>query len=110
MTTPTPAPSTPTPLAARRPEGGPERRRDGRRYVPRRKVCHFCVEKGAVLDYKNIELLRRYVSDRGRIEPRRRTGSCAKHQRALVRQVKRARLLALLPFTLDVPREGIPPR
>jgi len=68
------------------------------RYVPRRKVCFFCANKNEVIDYKTPEKLRNYMSDRGKIEPRRRTGTCAKHQRALAVAIKRARHLALLPF------------
>lgn len=76
--------------------GGPRRRG---RYVPRRKVCAFCVDKIDVIDYKEPARLRRYVSDRGKIEPRRKTGTCARHQRSLATSLKRARHLALLPFT-----------
>ncbi len=67
------------------------------RYPPRRKVCSFCVDK-IEIDYKDSAKLSRYISDRGKIEPRRRTGTCAKHQRALAMSIKRARHLALLPF------------
>ena len=74
------------------------RREKGRRFAFKPKVCHFCVEKIAI-DYKDFGKLRRYVSDRGRIEPRRRTGVCAKHQRRLALAIKRARYLALLPYT-----------
>jgi len=77
----------------RRTKGG------GRRYVPKRKVCAFCVAKAEAIDYKDPSQLLRYISDRGKIEPRHRTGTCAKHQRALAVAVKRARHLALLPFT-----------
>jgi small subunit ribosomal protein S18 len=65
---------------------------------PRRRVCAFCVDKVEVIDYKDPVKLRPYVSNRGRIEPRRRTGVCAKHQRALAMAIKRARHLALLPY------------
>lgn len=71
------------------------------RYVPRRKVCFFCANKNEVIDYKNPEKLRNYVSDRAKIDPRHRTGTCAKHQRALAIAIKRARHLALLPFVAD---------
>ena len=82
------------------PRGGPGGRPRGRgRYIPRRKVCNFCVDKVDVIDYKEPARLRRYVSDRGKIEPRRKTGTCARHQRALGTALKRARHLALLPFT-----------
>ena len=77
----------------------PKSTRWGRtRYVPHRKVCSFCVDKTAVINYKDPEKLRGYISDRGKIEPRRRTGTCAKHQRILSGAIKRARHLALLPY------------
>ena len=71
------------------------------RYIPRRKVCSFCVDKVVDIDYKDVDTLRRYLSDRGRIDPRRKTGTCAKHQRRLTIALKRARHLALLPYTAD---------
>lgn len=67
----------------------------------RRRVCAFCADKTAVIDYKEPARLRRYVSDRGKIEPRRKTGTCARHQRKLTLALKRARHLALLPFTSE---------
>lgn len=71
----------------------------GRRYTARRKFCAFCVaNKAKEIDYKNTSVLSRYISDRGKIDPRRRTGTCAKHQRVLALAIKRARHLALLPF------------
>lgn len=70
----------------------------GRRFFTRPTTCPFCTDKGNVLDYKQYEALRRYVTDDGKIRPRRQTGICAKHQRALAREVKRARHLALLPY------------
>jgi small subunit ribosomal protein S18 len=80
----------------------PRTNRPGRgRYVPRRKVCFFCANKNEAIDYKAPDKLRGYMSDRGKIEPRRRTGTCAKHQRALATAIKRARHLALLPFVSD---------
>ncbi len=69
------------------------------RYVLRRKVCLFCAEKVDYIDYKDPAKLRHYITDWGKIAPRRRTGACAKHQRALAQAVKRARHLALLPYT-----------
>jgi small subunit ribosomal protein S18 len=88
------------------PRGGGGGRGRGRgRYVPRRKVCQFCVDKIAFIDYKEPARLRRYISDRGKIEPRRKSGTCAKHQRALSVALKRARHLALLPFTAEHIRE-----
>ncbi len=70
----------------------------GGRFAPRRKVCAFCVDHVKEIGYKDSAKLSRYISDRGRIEPRRRTGTCAKHQRALAVAIKRARHLALMPF------------
>ena len=67
-------------------------------YIPKRKVCAFCVDKIDEIDYKDPSKLRPYVSDRGKIEPRRRTGVCARHQRTLAVAIKRARHLALLPY------------
>lgn len=78
----------------------PRRRRfgGGGRYYPRRKVCGFCMDRIGEVDYKDVGRLRRYVSDRGKIEPRRQTGTCAKHQRSLSIAIKRARHVALIPF------------
>ncbi len=70
----------------------------GGRYYPRRKVCNFCMDQVEDIDYKDIGRMRRYVSDRGKIEPRRQTGTCAKHQRALAVAIKRARHVALVSF------------
>ena len=67
----------------------------------RRKVCVFCGEKNGEIDYKDVNKLRRYVSERGKILPRRITGNCAKHQRALTVAVKRARHVALMPYTVE---------
>ena len=64
-------------------------------------MCAFCVEKSAVIDYKEPGKLRRYISERGKIEPRRKTGTCARHQRILTLALKRARHLALLPFSAE---------
>ena len=77
----------------------PIRRRPRGRSGYRRKVCMFCVDHVSAIDYKDVNKLRRYLSDRGRIEPRRKLGTCAKHQRALSQALKRARHLALLPYT-----------
>ena len=68
------------------------------RYVPKRRVCTFCRDKIAAVDYKNTAQLQPFISDRGKIEPRRRTGTCARHQRILAMAIKRARHLALLPY------------
>jgi len=75
----------------------PMKRRGGRR---RKKVCVFC-GKDNVIDYKDVNKLKRYVSERGKILPRRITGNCAKHQRALTVAIKRARHIALMPYTVD---------
>ena len=87
-------------LPRHRPADGDRRRRGGGGFR-RRKVCAFCVEKARTIDYKDPAKLRRYLSDRGRIEARRRTGTCAKHQRWLSTALKRARHLALLPYTQE---------
>ncbi len=73
-------------------------RRERARYVPKRKFCSFCADKAEIIDYKDPLKLRPYISSRGKIEPRRKTGICAKHQRALAVAIKRARHLALLPY------------
>lgn len=67
---------------------------------PRKKVCNFCVDKVENIDYKDIDMLKKYVSDKGKILPRRVTGACAKHQRKITVAIKRARTIALLPFTV----------
>jgi small subunit ribosomal protein S18 len=77
---------------------GRNRRERPRRFIAKPKVCAFCVEN-IHIDYKDVSRLRKYISDRGKIEPRRRTGVCAKHQRSLATAIKRARYLALLPYT-----------
>ena len=77
---------------------GQMRRRPIRR---RKKVCVFCADANKVLDYKDVALFRKYISERGKILPRRITGNCAKHQRALTVAVKRARHVALLPYTVE---------
>jgi small subunit ribosomal protein S18 len=79
-------------------EGTRDTREKGRRFVFKPKACQFCVDKTEI-DYKDSSRLRRYISDRARIQPRRRTGICAKHQRRLALAIKRARYLALLPYT-----------
>ena len=74
-------------------------RRPGRsKYIPKRKVCFFCRDKIQNIDYKDPVQLRPYISDRGKIAPRRKSGACARHQRALAVAIKRARHLALLPY------------
>ena len=86
-----------------RPRTGPPRERRGGRpwFARRRKVCSFCVDKVKSIDYKDPVKLRRFISDRAKIEPRRKTGTCAKHQRRLTRAIKRARTIALLPIAAN---------
>jgi len=83
--------------------GGP--RRDMRR---RARVCQFCVEKAKVIDYKDVGLLRQFVTDGGRMLSRRKTGTCAKHQRMIARAIKRARHMAFLPYTAEHARFASP--
>ena len=73
-------------------------KRRGRR---KKRVCQFCVDKATSIDYKEIARLRKYVSERGKILPRRVTGNCAKHQRAMTMNVKRARHMALMVYTQE---------
>lgn len=74
--------------------------RPNRRFRATKRVCQFCVDK-IDIDYKQVDVLSRYVNEFGRMRPRRQTGTCAKHQRALAREIKRARHIALLPFVSD---------
>lgn len=69
---------------------------------PRRKYCQFCKEDVDYIDYKDVQLLRKYTTDRGKIKPRRVTGVCTQHQRDLAVAIKRAREMALLPYTVSV--------
>ena len=75
------------------------RRRYNTRYVRKPRYCQFCSDKTLVIDYKNTTLLRKLTTEEGKIRPRRQTGTCAKHQRVVAREIKRARHIALLPFT-----------
>lgn len=70
-------------------------------FPPKKKFCRFCQRNIKHIDYKNIEVLRKYIPDRGKISPRRITGTCAFHQRKLATAVKRARIMALLPYVED---------
>src|SRR5437667_10344018 len=83
------SPARPAPRESR----GPKRQH--------RKVCSFCMEKVSYIDYKEVSRLRRFVSDRGKILPRRVTGTCARHQRPLTTALERARAIALLPYTTE---------
>src|SRR5438094_9851022 len=104
MTSPSAGPGGARPGPRRRPGefgGGGGGGGGGRKFTPRRKVCQFCVDKIKEVDYKDLGRLRRFLSERGKIEPRRKTGTCAAHQRSLNVALKRARQLALLPFTAE---------
>lgn len=82
-----------------RERGGDEGGQSGeRRYFARPKICQFCADKNLRMDYKNTDMLKRYVTEDGKIRPRRQTGTCAKHQRELAGVIKRARHIALLPY------------
>lgn len=125
-TTPTPAPSSEAPRPPRRPmsdrppdrgprsdrgpQGGSDRdsaRGGVRRYGPPiRRVCPFCTDPNKHIDYKNGDALRRYLTERGKIRPRRKIGTCARHQRLLSLAIKRARHLALLPYAPEHIRGG----
>ena len=69
-----------------------------KRRLPKKKVCLFCADKSKVIDYKDAATLKRFVTEKGKILPRRQTGVCAMHQRELAVAIKRARIMALLPF------------
>ncbi|MDP4133294.1 MAG: 30S ribosomal protein S18 [Bacillota bacterium] len=75
--------------------------RPQRNRKPRRKVCQFCADKVETIDYKDVAKIRRFVSERAKILPRRITGTCAKHQRELTIAIKRARHIALIPFSAE---------
>ncbi|NLF50458.1 MAG: 30S ribosomal protein S18 [Leptolinea sp.] len=77
----------------------------GRRYIARPKICQFCADKNITIDYKSSDMLRRFVTEEGKIRPRRQTGTCARHQRELASAVKRARHIALLPFVSERPTD-----
>ena len=75
-----------------------KRRGNGMR---RKKVCQFCADKSLVIDYKDVDTLKKYVTERGKILPKRITGTCAMHQRAVTTAIKRARIVALLPYVAE---------
>ena len=85
-------------------ENGQFRRGPGNRrgFTPRPKICQFCSDKDSTINYKDIDLLRRYVMEDAKIRPRRQTGTCAKHQREIAAAVKKARFVALLPFVASM--------
>ena len=86
---------------------GPGGRRGRQRYYARRKLCAFCVDHIKYIDYKDVDRFRRFVTDRFKMESRRKTGVCAKHQRGLATAIKRARHLALIPFSPDHVEMGV---
>ncbi len=101
---------TPRPAGSRpsgpRPTGGPRDSRDSRggdpkkrRFTVRRKVCRFCVDKAPFVDYKDIKTLRFFITERGKILPRRISGNCARHQRDVTVAIQRGRNIAILPFS-----------
>lgn len=81
-------------------EVGEEKQKRMRR-APKKKVCAFCVEKAEEIDYKDVAKLKRYITEKGKIIPRRTSGTCAEHQRALSVAIKRARVMGLLPFKAE---------
>jgi small subunit ribosomal protein S18 len=82
-------------------EDRPERGSYRKFFPPKKKFCRFCQRNIKTIDYKSVEILKKYIPDRGKISPRRITGTCAFHQRKLSLAVKRARLMALLPYVED---------
>lgn len=76
-------------------------KKDRKNRRQRRRVCNFCVDKVEYIDFKDINRLKRFISERGKILPRRISGNCAKHQRQLTLAIKRARNIALLPYTME---------
>jgi len=93
-------PGGPRPQGGPRPPGGPKRGK--RNFVRKKKVCRFCVDKIDLIDYKKAEILSPFIQDRGRVLPRRMTGTCARHQRWLTVAIKRAQNIALLPFAAEL--------
>src|SRR5712692_3725358 len=96
---PRPAPSGPPPRREGGPPGGPGGPRRGKRqYFRKKKVCRFCADRVDFIDYKKVEMLQPFVQERGKILPRRMTGTCSKHQRWLTVAIKHARNIALMTF------------
>jgi small subunit ribosomal protein S18 len=89
----------------RRPQGAPEGGGD-RRFFAKPKFCQFCADKTLTIDYKKTDMLRKYITEDGKIRPRRQTGACARHQRVVAAAVKQARHIALLPFVGRSLEEG----
>ena len=88
---------------SRRKKMTPRRNNKKKRSFHRRKVCRFCAEHIEVIDYKDLKLLRNFVTERGKLIPRRISGNCARHQRRMTAAVKRARYMALMPYTAMSP-------
>jgi small subunit ribosomal protein S18 len=82
----------------RRPQQGTQEGGGERRFFAKPKTCQFCADKTLTIDYKKTDLLRRYITEDGKIRPRRQTGACARHQRVVAAAIKQARQIALLPF------------
>jgi small subunit ribosomal protein S18 len=78
-------------------------RRKRKQFFVRRKVCRFCVDAKLLIDYKDVTTLRQFITERGKIIPRRISGNCARHQRSLTRAIKQSRLLALMPYVPSPP-------
>ncbi len=72
-----------------------------RKFKPRKRICSFCANKEGAIDYKDVNKLKKHVTEKGKILPRRVTGNCAKHQRELTRAIKKARQVALLPYSAE---------
>jgi len=102
---PAPSPAVSSEAADESSPRGEGRGGGKRRYIGRQKVCTFCVERNRKIDYKDFDTLRRFLTERAKIRPRRQTGTCARHQRAVARAIKRARHLALLPFASSQAQE-----
>jgi small subunit ribosomal protein S18 len=85
-----------------RPSAGGPAKRGKRSFVRKKKVCRFCVDKADFIDYKKAEILAPFIQERGKILPRRMTGTCARHQRWLTVAIKRAQNIALLPFAAEL--------
>ncbi|HEV2342413.1 MAG TPA: 30S ribosomal protein S18 [Candidatus Acidoferrales bacterium] len=100
------APAAPPAAApSGRPQGGRPpgpHRRGKRQFLRKKKVCRFCVEKVDLIDYKKADVLQSFIQERGKILPRRMTGTCARHQRWLTVAIKRAQNIALLPFSAEL--------
>ena len=97
------ATTTPRRPQGDRPQGGPGGQQGGKKkfFYRRKRVCKFCVEKIEYIDFKDVKTLQGFIPERGKILPRRISGTCAHHQRKLQNATKRARIAALLPFTAD---------